>query len=390
MEALDIWEWATEIDVSFGRTDRAKRWHPGALGCLLLSGMLLLWGCEEREPAKPARKPPASPVRVVAAKMDQVRPSVTLVATVEPWKRSVVAGEVAGRVQRFPVKEGQSVEKGQLLAQLSAETLQIQLDSAMASRREWRVRHQKAVQDVERIRDIVKKGFLTQKEYDDAVAEEGALKQRLAQLDAEIRRVEDRIKKSRIVAPFSGQVVREHTEVGQWVSEGGAVVEMVDLSRVQVEIPLPERYVQNMRVGDEVSAVFDGLPGFTATGHILSVVAQADQAARTFPIKVKIPNPERRIKSGMVARVTLFVSSSYQALLVPKDALVLRGQRQFIFLVDEGKAVQVPVTPGIYTDGLVEITGNVAAGRASSRKGTSGCFRARSFGCSIKRAGCPV
>ena len=149
---------------------------------------------------------------------------------------------------------------------------------------------------------------------------------------------------------------------------------MVDLSRVQVEIPLPQRYVQNMRVGNEVSAVFDGLPGFTATGHILWVVAQADQAARTFPIKVEIANPERSIKSGMVARVTLFVGSSHQALLVPKDALVLRGQRQFIFLVDEGKAVQVPVTPGIYTDGLVEITGNVAAGASVVTQGNERLF----------------
>ena len=199
-------------------------------------------------------------------------------------------------------------------------------------------------------------------EYDDAVAEDSALRQRLVQLDAEIRRVQDRLAKSRILAPFAGLVVREHTEIGQWVNEGGPVVEMVDLSRVQVEVPLPERYVQNVRVGDSVSALFDALPGVEASGRILSIVAQADPAARTFPIKVEISNKDLAFKSGMVARVTLFIGLPYQAVLVPKDALVLRGANKFIFLVQDGKASQVQVEPGIYTDGLVEVTGQVLEG----------------------------
>ncbi len=319
-------------------------------------------GCADEEPAKPARQALGVPVRVAPVMEQEIRPSVTLVGTVEPWKRSLVAGEIAGRVERFLVREGASVARGQLLAQLSTEALQIQLDSATASRKEGNVRHQKAKQDLERVEGLLEKGFLTKKEYDDAVAEDLALQQRLVQLDAEIRRVQDRLAKSRILAPFAGLVVREHTEIGQWVNEGGPVVEMVDLSRVQVEVPLPERYVQNVRVGDAVSARFDGLPGFEANGRILSVVAQADPAARTFPIKVKMPNQDLSIKSGMVARVALIVGRPYRALLVPKDALVLRGANQFIFLVQDGKAMQVRVTSGKYTDGMVEVTGEVLEG----------------------------
>ena len=338
-------------------------------GGVLLAAVMMVGACGDEDAKRAPLKPPASPVRVVTALKDEIHPSVSLVGTVEPWKRSLVAGEVAGRVKQFLVKEGETVEQGQLLAQLATKTLQIQLDSAVASRREGLVRHQKAIQDVKRIQGLVKKGFLTQKEYDDAEAEELAWEQRLAQLNAEIRRVEDQIAKSRILAPFTGQVIREHTEIGQWVDEGGTVVEIVDLSRVQVEVPLPERYVQSVASGDPVSATFDGLPGFTGNGHIRSVVAQADQAARTFPVNVEIPNEGVKIKSGMVARVKLFVGAPYKAILVPKDALVLRGQSQFIFLVDEGKAMQVAVTPGVYTDGLVEITSGVPEGASVVTQG---------------------
>ncbi len=329
--------------------------------------LAVLWlvataGCSEQQAAQTPPKPPPVPVRVATVERQDVRRSVTLVGTVEPWKRSIVASELAGRVVNFPVKAGRQVRRGELLARLDTDTLMIQLESATASRAEGVVRHDQAKLDLERIKALFEKEAVTRKERDDAISEELALRRRLTQLDAEIRRVRDRIKKSRIVAPFDGWIIEEHTEIGQWVEEGGPVVEMVDLSRLQLEVPVPERFVPFLRRGDPITAVFDGLPGFKATGEVFSIVAQADRAARTFPVKMEIPNPEFIIKSGMVARVTITVGETYQALVVPKDALVLKGGNQFVFLIENGVAVQQQVKPGIHTDGLVEVSGDLQAG----------------------------
>ena len=167
--------------------------------------------------------------------------------------------------------------------------MDIRLNSAEASHREARTRYQQARKDLQRVKVLFEKELVTQKEYDDAITEEGALRQRFIQLQTEIQQVRDQLNKSRIVAPFNGWITQEFTEVGQWVSAGGQVVEMVDLSRVQVEVPLPERYVKDIRVNDPVAAVIDGLPTLQAQGRVFSVVAQADRAARTFPIKVELP-----------------------------------------------------------------------------------------------------
>ncbi|MGH7256564.1 MAG: efflux RND transporter periplasmic adaptor subunit [Nitrospirales bacterium] len=342
----------------------------GILG-LLLTG---LSGCGDQQAAQPPAGPPPTPVRIAPIKQEEVQQSVTLIGAVQPWKRSIVAGEVAGLVDSFRVKEGQAVEKGQLLASLDTKTWRIQLDAALASRREGQVRHEQALQDMERLKTLVEKDLVTKKEYDDAVAQESALRQRLSQLDTEIRRVRDRLAKARITAPFTGVVVREHTEIGQWIEEGGPVVELVDLSPVQVQVPLPERFVQHVRVGNTGTAVFDGLPGFQAQGQIDAIVAQADPASRTFPIKVKIPNPDGRIKSGMVARVTLAVGDPYLALLVPKDALVLRGQEKFVFLVENGKAVQRQVTAGMALDDAVEVNGDLQEGMSVVVQGNERLF----------------
>lgn len=319
-------------------------------------------GCGEQQAAQTPRGRPPSPVRVAEIRNQTVQRSVTLVGTVEPWKRSTVASEIGGLVEAFPVEEGMAVKRGQVLAVLRTDTLKIRLNAALASHREAQTRYEQARKDLERVKRLFAKELVTQKEFDDAVAQESALRQRLAQLKAEILTVRDQLTKSRILAPFEGWITEEFTEVGQWVDEGGGIVELVDLSRVQVEVPLPERYVSEVHVDDPVSARFDGLPNHQAQGRVLSVVAQADRSARTFPIKVELPNRDLAMKSGMVSRVTLRIGTPYEALVVPKDALVLRGGREFVFVVQDGRVAQVPVTPVLHVEGVVQVAGELQPG----------------------------
>ena len=321
-----------------------------------------LQGCSEQEAAQPPTGRPPSPVKVVTVSSKKVQRSVSLVGTAEPRKRSLVASEVAGLVKAFPGKEGQFVKEGQLLASLRTDTLDIRLDSAVASHREAKARYEQAQKDLDRIKVLFAKELVTQKEFDDAITQESALRERLTQLDAEIRQAQDRLTKSRILAPFSGWVIKEFTEVGQWVEEGGAVVELVDLSHVEVEVPLPEEYVRNVSAGDGVVAEFDGLPGVEIQGKVFSVVAQADPVSRTFPVKVDLANSDLQIKSGMVARVSLNVGAPYAAVVIPKDALVLKGGREFVFIVNEGTVTQVAVKPLTHFDELVEVDGPVKEG----------------------------
>jgi len=328
----------------------------------LLVGVTGLPGCSEQQAAQPPKGRPPTPVRVAEVVNRTVQQTVELVGTVEPWRRSVVAGELASLVEKFPVEEGMAVKRGQVLAQLRTDTLTIQLNSAEASHREAETRYQQAKKDLERINMLFAKQLVTQKEFDDAVTQEAALGQRLAQLESEIFRVRDQLKKTRVVAPFDGWVTQEFTEVGQWIQAGGPIVELVDLSRVQVEVPLPERYVGEIKVGASVTATFDGLRGFQSKGTVFSVVAQADRNSRTFPIKVELPNPDLVIKSGLVSRVILQVGAPYEALVIPKDALVLRGGAEFVFVMKDGSVTQVPVISVNHVNNEVEINGQLEPG----------------------------
>jgi len=342
---------------------------------ILGAGLVLFApACSEQQAASSSPRRPLAPVRVEVVLKQPIQQSVSLVGTVEPWRRSLVASEIKGLVVAFPVEEGMYVKQGQLLARLRTETLNIQLDSANASHREARTRYLQARQDFRRVRVLFDKELVTQKEFDDAQAEETALRERLSQLDAEIRRAKDQVKKSQVVAPFDGWVTKEFTEIGQWVEEGGQIVEIVDLSHVQVEVPLPERYVQGIQIDDLAQASFDGLPGLLAQGKVFSVIAQADRVARTFPVKIDIPNQDLAIKSGMVSRVTLQVGRPHEGIVVPKDALVLRGGSEFVFLVNEGMVGQIPVKTIVHLDDFVEVVGDIEEGMVVVVEGNERLF----------------
>jgi HlyD family secretion protein len=319
-------------------------------------------GCSEQEAAQPPTGRPSTPVKVMTVSTKQVQRSVSLVGTAEPRKRSLVASEVAGVVIAFPVKEGQFVNKGQLLASLRTDTFGIRLDSAIASHREAKTRYEQAQKDLERVKVLFDKELVTQKELDDAMYQEGALEKRLSQLEAEIRLVQDQLTRSTIRAPFGGWITKEYTQIGQWLEMGGPVVELVDLTQVEVQVPLPEEFVRDVRVGDPVVAEFDGLPSVEVQGKVFLVIAQADRSARTFPVKVVLANPDLRIKSGMVARVRLSLGAPYQAVVIPKDALVLKGGKEYAFTVTNNTVTQVPVTPLTHFDQVVEVEGAIEEG----------------------------
>jgi len=340
----------------------------------LLVGVLGLLGCSEQQAAQPPKGRPPTPVRVAEVVNRTVQQTVELVGTVEPWRRSIVAGELAALVEKFPVEEGRAVKRGEMLAQLQTDTLAIQLNAAEATHRESEARYHQAKKDLERIKTLFAKELITQKEYDDAVTQEAALALRLAQLESALLQVQDRLKKSRVVAPFDGWVIKEFTEVGQWIEAGGPIVELVDLSHVQVEVPLPERYVGEIKVGASVTATFDGIPGFLAKGKVFSVVAQADRNSRTFPIKVELPNADLRIKSGLVSRVILQVGAPYEALVIPKDSLVLRGGAEFVFVLKDGSVSQVPVVPVNHVNDEVEVSGSLESGMVVVVEGNERLF----------------
>jgi RND family efflux transporter MFP subunit len=125
---------------------------------------------------------------------------------------------------------------------------------------------------------------------------------------------------------------------------------------VLVRVPVHERDIRLVQVGDEAIVTLDALPNRTFTGRVKYMTPQADLASRTFPVKIEVSNsPDHAIKAGMFARVTLRTGAAQRSVFVPKDAVVRRASAQVVFVVEEAKARMVPIKTGRTHEGLIEV-----------------------------------
>jgi RND family efflux transporter MFP subunit len=366
------------------------------------------------------------PAKVTVAPIVQreVAAGQTFVGTVVPLRTSVVGAPIGGRVEAFVVNEGDRVTKGQMLAKLRTKTIELELAVAKAeheARRQELAELEAGARPEElemaraklasvqamaqyhrareaRLKSLIGNRGATQEEVQEAAAAanqhesvlkeakaalqmvtEGPRKEKIAHARAkaqaaldEANRIADQLAKHTIIAPFDGYVVAEHTEVGQWVTQGALVAEIIELDHVDVEFHVLEDFIGVVRKGMPVRLEIGALPQDALVGAVTLVVPKANLRARTFPVKVRLPNTITdagpKLKAGMIARVTLQVGVKETALLVPKDALVLGGPSPAVYVAegdgggDKAKARLVPVVLGVADNGLIQVKGDLKPG----------------------------
>lgn len=357
------------------------------------------------------------PVAVDTAVELQVPTEVEVVGSVEALLATTLSAEIAGLTKQFDLREGDFVEQGKtIVAQLKSIDLELALAEAEAElakaraeltklRRGLRqeeieekraeVQEKKAwvekyAKDVERTKSLVARDMVSISEFNQAeasylaakaqyertlrslrVAELGFRQEEVAAAEADVQRLQTKIKRLRedlhktvIYAPVSGFITQRFIEVGQWVERGGRVADIIDLSSVLVRVPVHEREIRHVRVGDAATVILDALPNHSFSGRVKHITPQADLASRTFPVKIEVANtPDSAIKMGMFARVTLRTGAAQPSVFVPKDAVVRRGVGSVLFVVHETRAHMMPVKTGRSHEGFIEIIeGGLQAG----------------------------
>jgi multidrug efflux pump subunit AcrA (membrane-fusion protein) len=357
------------------------------------------------------------PVVVGKAVEQAVATEIDVVGTVEPQLATTLSAEIAGLTMRFDLREGDVVQQGKtVIAQLKATDLELavaeaeaelakaretarklkrglrpeEIQEKRAEAQERKTWMEKYAKDLERARSMRTRDIASASEYDLAestylaakaqfervtqslrVAELGARQEDIAAAEAEVQRLEARVKRLRedvqkttLRSPVSGVITQRYTEVGQWLERGGKVVDVIDLRAVLVRVPVHEKDISRLHVGDEATIVLDALPDRPFTGRVKHIIPQADPASRTFPVKIEVPNsPDSAIKAGMFARVRLRAGTAQAGVFVPKDAVVRQPTGLVVFVVQEEKARLVPIKTGRSHDGLIEvIDGSVKPG----------------------------
>lgn len=322
-----------------------------------------------------AAQPPASPVRYTEAVNRTVHRSIRLPGTVESRLSSVVAAEVGALVVAMEVEEGDTVKQDQPLVRLRTVSYDLQLRAAEGQLKEAQARLELADSKLKRARELFGDEVISQDQMDDAFSEFTAWQGRVDQYTAQIDSFKVALNRCVVRAPFAGVVTRKLTDLGQWMNTGGPVVEMVALDRLEIRVEVPERYYDQLGRDVEAGVTFEALPGFGTTGKVQRVIPRADPKARTFPIKVRVSNRERRIGVGMLAQVSLPVGAAYDAVLVPKDAVIRQGGQEMVYRIKDDQTVEpVPVTGGQGLGEWIEVQGPLGAGERIVTRGNERLF----------------
>ncbi|MEW5908436.1 MAG: efflux RND transporter periplasmic adaptor subunit [Thermodesulfobacteriota bacterium] len=305
--------------------------------------------------------PPAL-VKTAPVVKKTVSEQVSLIGTTEPALTSIVACEAEGVVEHFPVKEGDFVKKGSLLARLDSRELLLRKKAAAASREKIKVNLENAKKELERVNKLKQSDAVAQRRFDDTESVYRALVQELSRSEAEIELLEYDLSRHEVSAPVSGFITREHTQIGEWLRKGSPVVTLIDLQKILISVPVPERYMVQLGSRENALITVKSISDQPLSGKVHSVLSQGDSNSRTFSVKVSVENPNYRIKSGMEALVTFNLAGSREALLVPKDAVVNAGRERLVFKVNDGKAVPSIVEILGYYDGNAAVSGELKPG----------------------------
>lgn len=302
--------------------------------------------------------PPPSRVVVATVETREIGPELTLLGDVEAYTEGDVHTEVEGLVESFPVKEGDFVRAGDTLAILNSSQLSLRLDKFKEDREESRVLYEKEQRELGRYKKLSSSQSISTHELEKEEAEAESRRFRMRMLDMEIKRIKDRLSKMTIRAPFDSYVVTEYVHKGMWVNSGGKIVRLVQVEPIYVRVPFPQRDLPKLTLGREALVRIEGLGSRPLPGKISAIIFKGEAGSRTFPVKIELPNPKHELKPGMLAHATFRLGSTHQALMVPKDAVVITpAQKKILFIVKDGKANPIAVETGQAHGSLVEVKG---------------------------------
>jgi membrane fusion protein, multidrug efflux system len=307
-----------------------------------------------------------APVEVGKVQAMSLTDDVLAVGSLRSRQGVMLRPEVSGRIARLGFENGQRVRRGQLLVQLDDTLQQAQMKQAEAQASIART-------NLQRSRELLAQNFVSQSAVDQNMAA-------LQVADAQMALAQAQLARMKLLAPFDGTTGIRKVDVGDYLKDGADVVNLEDLSAMAVDFSLPERYLARVRTGQTVDVTLDALPGRSYVGRIEAIDSQVDANGRALLVRARIDNPGDLLKPGMFARPRVVFAVRENALMVPEEALVPQGGRQFIFKVVDGPGGQkisqrVEAKLGLRMPGKAEVLEGFAAGDAVVTAGQARLLR---------------
>lgn len=341
-------------------------------------------------PSAGAQGMPPTLVETSSVTSMEFNDQITLVGRTEALSNSRIVAEVAGRVIRIDAPEGNPIRRGDVLVSVDPDRIRLALDAKRAQVAQAKAAADLARKQLARSKDLHDQKLVSEGGLDVDLAERDRAQGLYDQYLAEMKQLELDLENCSIRSPFNGHTVRQLTAVGEWVSPGTPVYEIVDLSTIKVIVDLPERYFGSVDKGSQVSILVSGGSDERVSGTVTGVAPSASEVTHTFPVIIAVDNRNRRLGGGMLVRATLSLAKKFTSLAVSKDAIVRQGNATLVYTIADGKATPIHVQTSSTMGDTVAITGDgLSEGTVVIVRGNERVFPGSPVRTSEPQAGAP-
>jgi membrane fusion protein (multidrug efflux system) len=262
-------------------------------------------------------------------------------APIEAHDEAEVVAKVGGEVRQILVEEGDAVQSGQVLARLDGDRLRLEVAQTEANLR-------KLERDYKRQLELSEKGLVAKGTAENAKFDLDALRAAYDRARLELSYTE-------IKAPIAGVISARYIKLGNTIAPNEATFRVTDLDPLVAYVHIPEKEFRKLAPQQTAEVVVDALGGERFPGVISRISPTVDPKTGTFRARVEVPDPSRRLKPGMFARINIVYERRENALQLPRVAIIDADGGQSVFVVVDGKAEQREVRTGLANNGWLEV-----------------------------------
>ncbi|MCC5835451.1 MAG: efflux RND transporter periplasmic adaptor subunit [Opitutales bacterium] len=278
---------------------------------------------------------------------ENLRDRLVLNATLMAEDRVQLRSEISGRVTGIYFEEGTTAEEGELL-------LKIRDDDLQAQRKGKQLQMELAEIQLRRQQRLLDNQSTTQEAFDEA-------RIRLETLESELELIDAQIAKTEIRAPFTGRVGLRQISVGTLLDPSTVVTSIQDISKLKVDVAVPERFLSRVREGMSLDLRIDGVDK-AYRGEVTAIDPQINVATRTITLRAEIDNSDYQLRPGGFATIELVLSEIEDALLVPATAVIPDLERTTVYVLEDDRAVSREIRTGLRTRERVQVTEGLQPG----------------------------
>lgn len=352
--------------------DSTGNWPMKALITALLAvvAAVIAWMIMRDPTAPPAVASAASaPIELAAVDVAVVEAkvlsrSLPLSGSLSPFVHTIVKSKVDGEVEQFPLREGQDVREGDLIARIDTRNLQAQYDRELAAVDKARADLDLATLNRDKNRTLLEKKYISQNTYESTESAYAGSVASLKLAQAQARLAKINLEDAVIRAPFAGTIAKRMVQPGEKVSPDSSIVTLVDLRQMVLEAAVPAADIPTVGVHQKARFTVGGFGNRSFEGEVQRINPVTSEGSRAITIYIAVPNADRALKGGMFAQGELTLDSTQPVIAVAQRAVHSDTASSYVYTLRDGKIVHTPVTlgPQMLGNAFVEVRNGLAAG----------------------------